>query len=251
MKMMKCVALVLVLGLSATTYGAFYDPFLYADGSELVGQGGWVTNYNAAGTPMPSLVQSGNVVYDGLGWNDGAYVLSGAARDVSGDVVGGKYEMTVTLHGQKFSAGSVLMLTIGDSGITDSGVSNHLTLYYDTRYDTTWYYRHIGGAYEYLGATETVRNMDAYYQHQLKVSVDLNAGTAGVYFRDVDDTTLAPIGDWSLEGMWNFDLPMTTITQAGIASSNYKYFYNFESVPEPMTMALLGLGTMVLARRRR
>lgn len=249
--MKTIIGLFLVLGLAGGAMGAFTDDFSYVMGTDLVGQGGWVTNYNANGSAMPSLVQSDIKVYDGHGWNDGAYVLGGAARDVSGDVVGGKYEMTVTLHGQEYAYGSVLLLTIGDSGITDGGTSNHLTLYYDANQNKLYYYRHINGIYEYAGALETSRNMESYMQHQLKVTVDLNANAASVYFRDVDNVTLAPIEPWNLEGSWNYDLPMTTITQAGIASSNYKYIYDFNSVPEPATMSILGLGGLLAVVRRR
>ena len=239
----KCMVFLAVCVLTAGAYGHYYDNFEYADTSELVGQGGWVTNYNpgtteAEGTPQLSLVVSGDVVYDGLGWNNGAYNFSGAARDASGDVEAGEYQVVVTLHGQASSSWACnFILTIGDYGITDPNVTtaNHLTLIHDDRptVHSLSLAVHRNGVYEYLGAPEVSLWGADYGKHQLKVTVDLNLGTADVYFRDIDDTTFDPISDWSLLLSLVEPLPMTSITQVGIGASDYKYIYDFESGFKP------------------
>ena len=141
--MSKLLTVVMVLCVTAASYGTFYDDWsTYAEGSLLVGQGGWVDNYSRQTTAMPSLKKSGAVEYDGLFFNNGPYATSGAARDISGDVVDGLYEVAVTVRGQEYTNGSALILTIGQSGITDLNPANHLTFIYDSRTDALNLYVH-------------------------------------------------------------------------------------------------------------
>ncbi|MBN1435834.1 MAG: hypothetical protein JW936_02060 [Sedimentisphaerales bacterium] len=249
MRNVKWIVLFLLLGSAVSSYGYFYDDCAYVMGTAVVGQGDWVTNYNpgttgSQGTAQPSLKQSDIKIFDGFGWNNGAYNYGGIARDISGDVVDGVYQLVVTFHGQAVASfGCNFQITIGDYGITDPNVTtaNHLTLLHDDRtsVQTMYLYIHRNGVLESAGAPTASFAGAPIGQHQIKVCVDLNAGTASVYYRDVDNSTLEPLGDWNLLASWTDTLPMTSITQLGIAVSDYKYVYNIESglPPAPVSCA--------------
>jgi len=223
----RYLVLFFVLSLAASSYGYYDDFSAYADGSAIVGQGYWLANNLNGGD---SLQKSGSIVYDGFNFNNGPYTFAGAARNLSGPR---QFDYIVTIRTQEYANGSAFVFSIGSSGLTNAVAANTIDLVYDTRDNEMYLRRHINGAYEHESATIVSKNLESYVVQQIKIAVDLDAGTANLYWRDANDITVAPIGDWVFQGTWNYALPFTSITQVGIAVSNYIYVYNFSATSVP------------------
>ena len=88
----------------------------------------------------------------------------------------------------------------------------------------------VGG---HIGDGWNVYNAQSAGWVQAKIEVDNNTGNAGVFIRDIDDTTGAAIGPWS-GGYWK-------TTSAGAMGANSGFFWQWEGT-ENMVINLLSQG---------
>ena len=266
------VALTLVLGLSASTFGAFHDGFNtttyggpYAPDSVINGQNGWVTMTDPWGTVCGDVQADG---YDGgRGWafdaTWGSGLKGGVARDVSGDAGGGIYEVSAIVHCQYHASGTADFkeLHVGtDDLLTGANPFSGYTLHWDDRNSVNQMYL-LSWRNGVRSDDAVIYSMDGGAQPApfvwvvMGITIDFNAGMAWAWWQDTDMANPNPTGVGPRNVIGNYAGPLAVteaqIQAAGFMTADYGWLDEFNSVPEPMTMSLIGLGGLLLARRRR
>ncbi|MBN1435833.1 MAG: hypothetical protein JW936_02055 [Sedimentisphaerales bacterium] len=232
--------------------------------AQIVGKNGWQQAYSGA---YGTLLQAeANLIGQALepvdNWGLTPYAgWSGAGRNITLDVIDGDYELTMAVYGQAHTGTTMdqKFFEIGDLPLLtgDTTSANSYIIMLDDRNTVNYLYlftirdgaRNVaedvdGGAFD--GAT--------YKWFEFKFVVDMDAGTASAYWRDVDDVTKQPIGGggWTLIGNFPGPIPFDTLNAFVFALNDYARIDNVTSgfegedrVPEDCSVVIqagYGLG---------
>ena len=256
---------ILILCLFVNAYGYFEDDFsesTYVDGSVINGQNGWQDVYGPA--TYGADVLAGDILeevwqgrehaqQDPALWLGGTF--SAIGRDITGDVVGGKYWTQATFYAQYTGGGYVDMkyFGVGNSQHLSGAGADSLNIMIDDRNTVNQMYVQTIDNGVITAETAIGFAGDSYGWFDLGIAVDMGAGTASAWFRNVDNAPPqnVPLGPWIK--MADFGpLPVgfsLDVAYLGIRDP-YTAFDNFVSIPEPATLALLSLGGLLLRRKK-
>ena len=255
--MKKLVAIVVILGVAGLAQAAASDDFDtgWTASDTVVGSHGWVAGYfsnpNPSASPVIGAAGTGidntmSVSLVGLG-------TRAIGRDVSGDVVGGHWTGSMMID--LFTEGAEdFRLYVGkDTSMESTGVDESVDYMMHVGSNgtmTAGRHEHPGNPWSYnwldVGSWDPV----AAGWVQAVVDIDMNGGTSTATLNDVDDDTGAFISQ-----LLTLDFPapppfdeLNAISIVG----RFSLWDNFNSTPEPVTLAILALGSgLALLRRRR
>ena len=163
--------------------------------------------------------------------------FSGAGRNVTLDVNDGKYQVMVAFHAQYTNPPYIdgVGLEIGDHGIlTGVEVGNRYVLQIDGRdsVETIYLGKLSDGVHDtnIISFFELTGHLTDYYSwYEIKVEIDMTAGTASAYWRDIDDFSKAPSGSWVFVGDFPGPIPFASLNAVAIYGADNGSVDNFRS----------------------
>lgn len=250
----KLLGVVLLIGLTSPSYANFVDDFdsfssWTSEGVVIPGNNGWVRGV------FPNYVRNeGVIAASGFGGSQGAgpnaiginHGFGHVFRDISGDVV------EEELYTWQVAANAPALENPAGLGINVGGAIDVLCSTCPITQQKKGYHLTFGavsqiGASRFEGGTVSYGNNDGWDDggvtniaelgwFEMKIEVDMNARTAGAFFRDIDDTTGVG-GAWSLVHTYA-SIPFTTLGGAGIRLIGDSVVDNvFSGVPTVQSIA--------------
>jgi len=283
MKMFLNAMIVIAIAGFATgsAFGAYSDDFEgWDDGTHLWGNtGAGGARWNSSGYNQSTNQTAPSMVTDGLGLGGSKGVSSavgaqGSANiNVEEHIRGGK--LTVQADINVSEPGGDIAFALGTAKTWNEGGTGSDLDFFGARA------RHIGdlgmenmvgGSHDFAkpaGDHPIAGDPASQGWMQIRIEADLINNTGGVWIRNIDDNTGAPAGAWS-GGEWNMagggvgggnkatfwsdgdysTMVVNLLSQGGNSHGGSRYD-NLIITPEPASLGLLGLGALVMLRRRR
>ena len=222
----------------------------YADGATVNGTNGFGDLYFPGQWPVVTAAAG-----QGLAGSVGA---TGTNPDFGGglsaaidpaDIVGGVYSvnMSVVFGMSNAAGGGGIRLVVGEDYVgTGTSPKTYNYLVFDQS-GPVWFATVVDGASTAISVAGT--GIDVGDWVEVMMTIDTNNMGSGftAQWRDLDDGTGDPAGDWNLLGAFTVATANPTTAGAGVfgTTSAATYFDNFgpvDVVPEPSMLTLLGIG---------
>lgn len=266
------LAIGLIVGLAGFGQAAVVDNFdSYADQSILNGQGGWSSSGGNEGHQTSALrvvagkgVGGSNAVTSA---KDGTHATEGSSAMEIPVGIRGDFTAQVDINvGGDGQTGDVefRIATMAFANFEDTNSHNNDWVGPRMRSGVpssfggvSWAKTHTG-TFSLFSPAHDSSNLDLANQGYIQAKIVVADNAVGAYYRDIDDATGLPLGDGTWHGsmtggtrFWHGGLGIEAVqllAQGG--DSDKSYYDNLIITPEPASLALLGLGGLMMLRRR-